>query len=69
MTSQFYRTQAEKCRDDAANASLVQVRERNMRAAAAWQAMADKLVRTESARSARENKAAAVPPGTDEPNI
>jgi len=30
------------------------VRERNLRAAAAWRAMADKLIRAEAARTERE---------------
>ncbi|MDZ3831237.1 MAG: hypothetical protein U0S50_05385 [Sphingopyxis sp.] len=49
----FYRAQAEKCRSDADAAILTQVRDRNMRAAAAWQAMADKLARAEIARAER----------------
>lgn len=57
MTSDFYLAQADKCRQDAVGASLVQVRDRNLRAAAAWQAMAEKLSRTESVRAERAEKA------------
>lgn len=49
----FYLAQAAKCRDDADASSLTQVRDRNLRAAAAWQAMADKLARAEIARADR----------------
>lgn len=44
----FYLSQAEKCRAEADASILTQVRDRNMRAAAAWQAMADKLARAEN---------------------
>ncbi len=47
----FYLSQAEKCRAEAEASILTQVRDRNIRAAAAWQAMADKLARTETARA------------------
>src|SRR3546814_20025707 len=50
-TSDFYRAQADKCQADADGSALTQVRDRNLRAAAAWRAMADKLVRTETARA------------------
>jgi hypothetical protein len=55
-TSDFYTAQAEKCTADAAGATLTQVRDRNLRAAAAWQAMADKLIRTEVARAEKEKR-------------
>lgn len=58
-TTDFYLTQAEKCEAEAASSSLEQVRDRNLRAAAAWQAMADKLLRTETARAEKEQAAAA----------
>ena len=58
-TIDFYRVQAEKCRAEAGEATLTQVRDRNLRAAAAWQAMADKLVRTEEFRAEKERIAAA----------
>lgn len=53
----FYLTQAEKCRAEAEASSLTQVRDRNLRAAAAWQAMADKLARAAVARAEREAEA------------
>ncbi len=56
-TSDFYLTQADKCTAEATEATLEQVRERNLRAAAAWQAMADKLIRTEAARAEKEQRA------------
>ncbi|WP_447755752.1 hypothetical protein [Sphingopyxis fribergensis] len=55
----FYLSQAEKCRTEAAASLLTQVRDRNMRAAAAWQAMADKLTRTENARAERADRVVA----------
>jgi len=58
-TIEFYLAQAEKCTDEAAASSLVQVRERNLRAAAAWQGMADKLIHTENLRAEKERLIAA----------
>ena len=43
---------------EAAETALGQVRDRNLRAAAAWQAMADKLERAETARAEREEAVA-----------
>lgn len=57
-TSDFYRAQAEKCLNDAATATLTQVRDRNLRAAEAWQQMADKLIRAETARAEKEQQVA-----------
>ncbi|MGB3848241.1 MAG: hypothetical protein WA940_20385 [Sphingopyxis sp.] len=51
VTSDFYRTQAAKCTGEADASLLPQVRDRNLRAAAAWQSMADKLVLTEATRA------------------
>ncbi|PKP96554.1 MAG: hypothetical protein CVT74_16710 [Alphaproteobacteria bacterium HGW-Alphaproteobacteria-13] len=59
VTSDFYLTQAEKCDGDAAGTPLMQVRDRNLRAAAAWRAMADKLIRAETARAEKERQAEA----------
>jgi len=53
-TSDFYLTQAEHCQAEAAKSPLEQVRDRNLRAAAAWRAMADKVIRAETARAERE---------------
>lgn len=55
-TSDFYLAQAEKCAADAAGTALEQVRDRNLRAAAAWHAMADKLIRAEQARAEKERQ-------------
>lgn len=56
-TREFYLAQATKCSTDAAETALEQVRERNLRAAAAWQAMADKLGQAETARAEKERLA------------
>jgi hypothetical protein len=53
-TTEFYIAQADKCRTDADASSLTQVRDRNLRAAAAWQAMADKLLHSERLRAEKE---------------
>lgn len=58
-TTEFYIAQADKCRADADASALTQVRDRNLRAAAAWQAMADKLLQTEKLRADKERIAAA----------
>lgn len=58
-TIDFYLAQAAKCSADADASSLAQVRERNLRAAAAWQAMADKLLHTEELRAEKDRLAAA----------
>ncbi len=50
-TTEFYLAQAEKCTTEADASGLDRVRERNLRAAAAWQAMADKLLHTEKLRA------------------
>ena len=55
-----YRVQAEKAQADADSATLANVRERNLRAAAAWTQMADRQERTDAARAAREAPARAV---------
>lgn len=58
-TIEFYIAQADKCRTEADASPLTQVRDRNLRAAAAWQAMADKLLQTEKLRADKERIAAA----------
>ena len=52
-----YRAQAAKCRADADRATLANVRERNLRAEAAWLDMAERHERTTASRLARENRA------------
>lgn len=58
-TTEFYLAQAEKCTAEADASALTQVRDRNLRAAAAWQAMADKLLHTENLRAEKDRLAAA----------
>ena len=53
-TLAFYREQAARCRKEALVASLANVRALNTDAALAWDAMADRLVRTESHREMNE---------------
>ena len=53
-TIDFYLAQAEKCTAEAGTSQLTQVRDRNLRAAAAWQAMADKLLHSERLRAEKE---------------
>jgi hypothetical protein len=50
VTEQFYRERADEARSAAAASELANVVERNLRAAAAWQAMADRVHRGEVAR-------------------
>ena len=58
-TIDFYLAQAEKCTAEASTSQLTQVRDRNLRAAAAWQAMADKLLHTERLRAEKDAAIAA----------
>ncbi len=58
-TIDFYIAQATKCTAEAEASALTQVRDRNLRAAAAWQAMADKLLHTEQLRAEKEAALAA----------
>ncbi len=51
---EFYRTQATKAQDDAASATLENVRDRCLRAAEAWVSMAERIERTDKMRAARE---------------
>lgn len=51
-----YRAQAAKCRADADSATLDNVRDRNLRAEAAWLDMAVRQERTDAARAAREQR-------------
>lgn len=57
-TIDFYLAQVEKCTAEAAASSLTQVRDRNLRAAEAWQAMADKLLLAEKLRAEKDALAA-----------
>ncbi len=49
----FYRTQATKAAADAAAATLGNVRDRCLRAAAAWETMAERIERTDAMRADR----------------
>lgn len=49
-----YRTNAAKCRADANESNLTNVRERHLRAEAAWLAMAERQERVDQARAVRE---------------
>ena len=51
LTQQFYRDRAAAARLDAEATPLANVRERWLHAAAAWDAMAARLARTERARA------------------
>lgn len=53
-TTDFYLARAADCARDASVATLGNVRERNLRAEAAWLAMADQLLRSERMRAVRE---------------
>jgi hypothetical protein len=53
-TLQFYAERAAECRRDADAASLENVKKRNLEAAIAWEAMADRLERTNAHRDANE---------------
>lgn len=53
-TLEFYTERAAECRRDAAAASLENVRRRNLDAATAWDAMAERLLRTNAHREANE---------------
>ena len=51
-TRTFYTERAAECRRDAEAASLLNVKQRNLDAALAWDAMAERLSRTEAHREA-----------------
>ncbi len=55
---EFYLTRASEAERDAAAASLANVRERCLRAASAWQAMADRAARTDRQRAETEARKA-----------
>jgi hypothetical protein len=58
-TQQFYQDRAAAARDDAAAAALDNVRDRFLRAAAAWDVMARRLARTEHMRAETDARKAA----------
>ncbi len=55
----FYRTRATEARRDADAAALANVRDRCLRAAAAWEVMADRARRTDHLRAEQEARKAA----------
>lgn len=57
---QFYRTRAAQCRAEADAATLDNVRERCLRAEAAWVAMAERGERTDQMRADRDAAKAAM---------
>ena len=59
IANEFYRTRAEEARRAATAATLDNVRERHLTAAAAWDAMADRGERTERERVKTEARKAA----------
>jgi hypothetical protein len=59
-TLEFYRAQAQKAESDAAASGLANVRERNLRAAQAWNAMASQIERTQAMKADRPAATAAV---------
>lgn len=54
-TTHIFRDNAARCRADADIATLDNVRDRNLRAEAAWLAMADRQDRVDTARAEREH--------------
>ena len=62
ITRDFYLTRAAEARAEADRSGLANVRERNLRAAAAWDVMADRAARTEQQRADQEAKKAAEAP-------
>lgn len=60
ITAAFYHDRANEARRDADNASLANVRERCLRAAAAWQVMADRAARANRHRVEDEARKAEV---------
>jgi len=59
VTREFYRTRAAEALRDAESASLANVRDRCLRAAAAWEVMAARLARTERMRAETDARKAA----------
>jgi len=57
--AQLYRSRAEECQAQAAQATLANVRDRCLRSAAAWLEMAERGERTDAMRLAHEKAKAA----------
>jgi len=56
VSTQFYLDQAAQCGKDAQSALLQNQREVLLKAQAAWQAMADRAIRTAAARDRRDEE-------------
>ena len=56
-TSAHYREHAERCEAEAAASDLMEVRDRNLRSAAAWHAMASRQQKSEAARADKDRLA------------
>lgn len=63
-TLDFYRSQADICRAEAASTDLEQVRNRSLRSAAVFEAMANRILRS---RARRAGDMKAEQSGADEP--
>lgn len=61
VTTDFYRDRARQAHADAEGATLDNVRDRALRAEAAWAAIAERAERTQKLRTARETPAEMVP--------
>ena len=59
VTLDFYLARAAEARSEADKAVLANVRDRNLRAAAAWDVMANRAIRTEQQRADQEARKAA----------
>lgn len=59
ITSDFYVARAAEARAEAARSNLANVRDRNLRAAAAWDEMAARATRTDRQRADQEARKAA----------
>ena len=59
-TLEFYLTRADECARDAEQTALVNVKDRHLRAQAAWLAMADRLRQTADARAVVAAEKAAI---------
>lgn len=64
---EFYMARAAQARAEADAATLDNVRERCLRAVAAWTEMADRATRTEQMRAAREAKPQTLEQATEQP--
>ena len=59
--SETFSTHASRCRKEAADATLDNVRDRALRAEAAWTVMAERSLKTEASRDARDARVVETP--------